>query len=125
MGRVKLCFGILIAIILFGIAGILIIDYKTDDVLKLVEETKEYSDSGDTQAALRAVEELEQAWEKYHKIASVLVRNDKISAVAESIARIRPLIEKENDELNAEFANTQGSLKWIVESELPRLSNIF
>jgi len=125
MGRVKVCFGILIAIILLGISGILIIDYKTDGIIKLIDETKMYSDSGDTQSALESVSKLERAWHKYHKTASILVRNDKISAVQESISRLRPLIEKENDELNAEFANARGNLEWIVESEIPRFTNIF
>ena len=125
MGRVKVCFGILIAIILLGISGILIIDYKTDGIIKLIDETKMYSDSGDTENALESVGKLEEKWYRYHKLASILVRNEKISAVQESISRLRPLIEKENDELNAEFANARGNLEWIVESEIPGFTNIF
>lgn len=124
MGRVKLCFGILIAIIVLSIVGILIIDHKTDNVIKMIEKTKAYSDSGETQKALDSVGEVEALWEKYHKTASVVVRNDKISDVQNAISRLRPLIEKENDELNAEFANAIQGLKWIVESEIPRLTNI-
>ena len=125
MGRVKVCFGILIAIILLGISGILIIDYKTDGIIKLIDETKMYSDSRDTESALESVGKLEEKWYKYHKLASIFVRNEKISAVQESISRLRPLIEKENDELNAEFANARGNLEWIVESEIPGFTNIF
>ena len=125
MGRIKLCFGVLIAIIVFGIAGILIIENKTGDVINLVEETKSYSDSGDTKKALESVDQLEQEWKEFHEIASILIRNDKISAVQEAIARLRPLIEKENDELNAEYASAKSSLEWIIESEIPRFSNIF
>ncbi len=125
MGRVKLCFGVLIAIIIFGIAGILLIEYKTNGVIKLIEETKYYSDSGDTEKALDSADRLEREWKKYHKTASILIRNEKISAVQEAVSRLRPLIEKENDELNAEYASAKSSLEWIIESEIPRFTNIF
>lgn len=125
MRRVKLCFGILIAIIILGITGILVIEYKTDDIIKLIDETRYYSDQGDTENALESVGNLEAKWEKYHKLASMIIRNDKISAVQDSISRIRPLIEANNDELNAEFADARSNLMWIIESEIPRFTNIF
>lgn len=125
MGRVKLCFGILIAIIVFGIGGILIIEHKTTDIIKLVDKTQYYSDMGNTEKALEAVDELEKQWIKYHKLASVIVSNDKISDVQNSVSRIQPLIESQVDELNAEIANARSSLMWIIESEIPRFTNIF
>lgn len=125
MGRVKICLGIIIAIIIVSISAIFYLDMKTDEIIKLIDETKNYSDIKDTEEALKAVDKLEKQWEKYHVYASILVRNDKISSVQTSISRLRPLIEKENDELNAEFANAKSNLKWIVESEIPRFTNIF
>ena len=125
MVRIKICLGIIIAIIFLSILGVWILDCQTDEVIKLLDETKSYSDASETDKALEAVEKLESQWEKYHTFASILVRNDKISSVQTSISRLRPLIEKENDELNAEFANARSSLQWIVESEIPRLTNIF
>lgn len=124
MGRVKICFGIIISIIVLSVLGVWTLDCKTDKIIKLLDETKSYSDSGNTNKALEAVQRLEDEWEHYHTFASVLVRNDKISSVQTSMSRLRPLIEKENDELNAEFANARSSLEWIVESEIPRLTNI-
>ncbi len=125
MGRVKICLGIVIAIIIISISGIFFLDSKTDKIIELIEETKKYSDMGDTEKALESVGVLEQEWDKYHTYASILVRNDKISSVQTSISRLRSLIEKENDELNAEFANAKSNLEWIVESEIPRFTNIF
>ena len=119
MGRVKLCFGIIITIIVLSTAGIFVIDYKTDGVIKLIEQTKAYSDAGNIEKALESVDSLEKVWEKYHKLASIVVRNDKISDVQNSISRLRPLIEKENDELNAEYECAKQALEWIVESEMP------
>lgn len=125
MGRVKICFGILIVIIILGISGIFIIDYRTDGVIKLIDETQSYSDSGNIEKALDSVDKLEKEWDKYHIMASMIIRNDKISMVEDSMSRLRPLIEAENDELNAEFANARSGLMWIIESEIPRFTNIF
>ncbi|MGN0614068.1 MAG: DUF4363 family protein [Porcipelethomonas sp.] len=124
MGRVKISLGIVIGIILISIIGLVALDHETDEIIALLDRTKEYSDQGDTRKALEAAEEFEEEWEKYHSLASVFVRNDKITNIQTSVSRLRPLIEKENDELNAEIANARSGLEWIVESEIPRLTNI-
>lgn len=124
MVRIKISIGIIAAIIILGVAGIFVLDHKTDRVIDMLEETKKYSDAGDTQMAIEAVGKLEQEWERYHTFASIFVRNDKITSVQTSMSRLRPLIEKDNDELNAEYENVKSGLEWIIESEIPKLSNI-
>lgn len=124
MVRIKISLGIVIAIIILSISGIFVLDYKTDRVLELLNETRRYSDEGDDEMTLEAVERLEKEWEKYHTYASVFVRNDKITNVQTSMSRLKPLIEKDNDELNAEFENAKSGLEWIIESEIPKLTNI-
>ena len=124
MVRIKISLGIVIAIIVLSVSGIFVLDYKTDRVLKLLEETRSYSDEGDNEKALEAADSLEKEWEKYHTYASIFVRNDKITNVPTSMSRLKPLIEKDNDELNAEFENAKSGLEWIIESEIPKLTNI-
>ncbi|MGN1480784.1 DUF4363 family protein [Porcipelethomonas sp.] len=124
MGRIKVSLAILVSIIILCICTIFVLDNKTDKVIELLDETKKYSDEGDTQKALESVKILEKEWEQYQSFASIFVRNDKITSVQTSMSRLRPLIENNNDELNAEFENARSSLEWIVESEIPRFSNI-
>ena len=124
MVRIKISIGIIAVIIILGVAGIFVLDHKTDRVIDMLEETKKYSDAGDTQMAIEAVGKLEQEWERYHTFASIFVRNDKITSVQTSMSRLRPLIEKDNDELNAEYENVKSGLEWIIESEIPKFSNI-
>lgn len=124
MGRIKVSLVIIISIIIFSIWTIFVLDNKTDKVIGLIDETKKYSDEGNTQKALESVEVLEREWEKYQIFASIFVRNDKITSVQTSMSRLRPLIENDNDELDAEFENAKSNLEWIVESEIPRFSNI-
>lgn len=110
--------------LVMSVSGIFILNYKTDRVLELLNETRSYSDKGDSEKALEAADSLEKEWEKYHTYASVFVRNDKITSVQTSMSRLKPLIEKDNDELNAEFENAKSGLEWIIESEIPKLTNI-
>lgn len=124
MVRIKISLGIVVAIIVLSVSGIFVLDYKTDRVLKLLEETRSYSDEGDNEKALESADSLEKEWEKYHTYASIFVRNDKITNVQTSMSRLKPLIEKDNDELNAEFENAKSGLEWIIESEIPKLTNI-
>ena len=124
MVRIKISLGIVVAIIVLSVSGIFVLDYKTDRVLKLLEETRSYSDEGDNEKALEAADSLEKEWEKYQTYASIFVRNDKITNVQTSMSRLKPLIEKDNDELNAEFENAKSGLEWIIESEIPKLTNI-
>lgn len=124
MVRIKISLGIVVAIIVLSVSGIFVLDYKTDRVLELLEETRSYSDEGDNEKALEAADNLEKEWEKYHTYASIFVRNDKITNVQTSMSRLKPLIEKDNDELNAEFENAKSGLEWIIESEIPKLTNI-
>lgn len=124
MVRIKISLGVIIAIIVMSVSSIFILNYKTDRVLELLNETRSYSDKGDSEKALEAADSLEKEWEKYHTYASVFARNDKITSVQTSMSRLKPLIEKDNDELNAEFENAKSGLEWIIESEIPKLTNI-
>ena len=114
MVRIKISLGIIIAMLVMSVSGIFILNYKTDRVLELLNETRSYSDKGDSEKALEAADSLEKEWEKYHTYASVQT----------SMSRLKPLIEKDNDELNAEFENAKSGLEWIIESEIPKLTNI-
>ncbi len=125
MIRIKISFGILIAIIVLGITSFFMLKKETNEIIDMIDYTKSLSMSGKTQEALEAMDNLLEEWEEFHNHASVFVNNDKIGTAQDSISRLRSLIESENDELNAEFDTAKSALKWIVESEIPRLTNIF
>lgn len=124
MVRIKISLGIVAAIIVLSVFGIFLLDHKTDRIIELLDETRSYSDEENNEKAIESVEKLMNEWEKYHTYASIFVRNDKITNVETSMSRLKPLIEKDNDELNAEFENARSCLEWIIESEIPKWSNI-
>lgn len=124
MIRIKISFGIIISIIVLGVSGFFVLRHETYELIGLIEETKSYSDSANTEEALKSADKLLKKWDKFHTYASVFINNDKISDVQESVSRLKALIETGNDELNAEYDSAKSTLKWIVESEIPRWTNI-
>lgn len=124
MVRIKISLGIVAGIIILSVLGIFLLDHKTDRIIELLDETRSYSDEDNNEKAIESVEKLMNEWEKYHTYASIFVRNDKITNVETSMSRLKPLIENDNDELNAEFENARSCLEWIIESEIPIWSNI-
>lgn len=124
MIRVKISLGIVLAIIIMGVTGFFVLKHETYEVISLLDETKSYSDSGEKNTALESADRLLADWDKFHTYASIFVNNEKISTVQDSISRIKALIESEDDELNAEYDNAKSALEWIVESEIPRFTNI-
>lgn len=124
MIRIKISFGIIIAIIVLGVSGFFVLRHETNEIIELIDETKSYSDSENTEEALKSADKLLKKWDKFHTYASVFINNNKISDVQESVSRLKALIETGNDELNAEYDSAKSTLKWIVESEIPRWTNI-
>ena len=124
MIRIKISIGIILVIITLGITGFFLLDRKTDRVISLIDQTKYLSDSGQKNAALECAEKLIEEWNEYHINASIFVNNDKITMAQSSMSRIISLIEQDVDELNAELDCARSALRWIVESEIPRWTNI-
>lgn len=124
MIRIKISIGIIAAIIVLGITGFFMLKNETDDIIAMLDETRELSDNDKKEEALESVDALVHEWNKFHTYASIFVNNDKISATQNSISRLKSLIETDNDELNAEYDAAESSIKWIVESEMPRWTNI-
>ncbi len=124
MIRIKISFGIIVMIIILGISGFFVLKYKTNDVIDIIDETLELAKEEDSKDALKSVEKLMDKWEDFHTYASVFINNDKISTAQNSISRLKSLIESKSDEIEAELESAKSALKWIIESEVPRLTNI-
>ena len=124
MGRIKLCCVMLFVIIVFCCWGFSFISSQTGELTALLEHTEQLAESGSKKEAIDSAKELEKVWEEYQDIASIFVRNDKISGAQTSMTRLCSMIKNESEELGAEFSNARSCLEWIVESEMPKIYNI-
>lgn len=91
----------------------------------MLEDTQKLMEEGKQEEALIEADKLIDYWDKLRNKSHFLVRCDKIGNINASIARIKPYIEEDNDELNAEFESVKEMLKWFYKSEMPYPNNIF
>ncbi len=82
-------------------------------------------ENGKPEEAVAEADKIIEYWDKLHKESNIFVRSDKIADIHSSVARIKPYIVEENDELSAEFESLKERVKWLYESEMPYPSNIF
>lgn len=91
----------------------------------MIENTQALVENGKHEEAVAEADKIIEYWEKLHKGSNVIVRSDKIAEIHVTIARIKPHIVEENDELSAEFESLKEMIRWLYESEMPYPSNIF
>ncbi len=124
MGRVKLSIAILLLILSYSITSTFIIKHSTDKLIGAIEDTQQLVDQGKEKEAIESMDRLYDISESYDDIASIFIRSDKTSGIPTSLARIKPLIKKDNDEVHAELESLKALVKWIYKSERPVYSNI-
>lgn len=91
----------------------------------MLEDTQKLMEEGKQEEALIEADKLIDYWDKLRNRSHFLVRSDKIGNINASFARIKPYIEEDNDELNAEFESVKEMLEWFYKSEMPYPNNIF
>ena len=124
MRRVKLCSVILIIPIFLSAGSLWLISYNCNKLTSQIITVQELYEKGEIPSALDKADELNRSWNSYYKILSCLVKYDKLSGINSSIAKIRPYIENDSDELSAEFRSVLYQIKMLNNTEFPYLYNI-
>ena len=124
MIRVKTAAVLILAIIIYSISSLFILDDQNDRFKARLEEVQSVYESGDTEEALRLSNALNEYWHEYEKKVTMLVHDDALSGINISIAKITPFISNENDELIAEIQSIYHQIDQIYEEEFPSWYNI-
>ncbi len=125
MTRIKSAAAILAIILALSVFSLCFIKSETAKMIKMTEQLRILTENGETQRAVEKTDEILLCWEDTFRKLSPLVRNDRLSAVRSSLARIKPLIISDSDEVYAEIESIQSLLFMISENETPYLHNIF
>lgn len=125
MIRIKLCAGILLALMVFCASSLWVIRTESEELCAITENVKVLSENKKTDEAMEACHELARFWESYYKLLSVFVKGDKLTGINASVAKIKPYLEEENEELKAELDSIIYQTEWILETELPYFHNVF
>lgn len=125
MARIRISLVIIMLITFGSILSTYVIRDKYSKLLTMVEHTQSLVEEGRRDEAIAEAERLMDYWGKLSNRSHFLVRSDKIADLNSSIARIKPYIEDESEELNAEIESVKGMIEWLYESEMPYPNNIF
>lgn len=124
MQRVKLCAVILLILIALSVGSLWLISYNCNKLTLQIAEVQELYENREIPSALKKADELNRSWRSCYKLLSCLVKHDKLSEINSSIARIRPFLENDDDELNAEFGSILYQINLLRDTEFPYLHNI-
>ena len=125
MNTIKICGLTLFLLVGISVFSGIYINMSCNKIIDKIEQIDVSSHRNDMESAAKTASELMDEWEKFNKIASLLIHNDKLTEAQFSLARILPLIESENDELGAELSELKSAVEHISEGEKPILRNIF
>lgn len=124
MKRVVIAAAIIAAIMVYSTSAAVIIKNRNSELIAVTEEIREYNKAGDSEKAAAAADVLQNKWYAFEREMSVFVRDDKLSALSASVAKIPSYITSANDELDAELESIHRQLNIIYRSELPTWYNI-
>lgn len=124
MNRVIIAAAIIAAIMVYSASAAVIIKNRNGELIAVTEEIREYNKIGDSEKAAAAADALQNKWYAFEREMSVFVRDDRLSALSASVAKIPSYINSANDELDAELESIHRQLDLIYRSELPTWYNI-
>ena len=124
MNRVVIAAAIIAAIMVYSASAVVIIKNRNSELIEVTEEIREYNKIGDSEKAAAAADVLQNKWYAFEREMSVFVRDDKLSTLSASVAKIPSYINSANDELDAELESIHRQLNIIYRSELPTWYNI-
>lgn len=124
MKRVVIAAAIIAAIMVYSASAVVIIKNRNSELIAVTEEIREYNKIGDSEKAAAAADVLQNKWYAFEREMSVFVRDDKLSTLSASVAKIPSYITAANDELDAELESIHRQLNIIYRSELPTWYNI-
>lgn len=122
MKRVWLCIGILGAIICLSAGWLACLYDRTKEMSRLIDNcvTLAENDSEDTR---EAISELCDYWESFYGIASLFENSLALNSISDSVSKLMPLYEKDNDELFSECEMIKVACDRIFRSNMPFVSD--
>lgn len=123
MKRLGISITVLAIVFIYSLSTLFIIKNYNIKLSTAVVNVQTLFENEQYEEAVDASEELMQVWEKYETVMLIMVRDDKLSDLNQSIAKIHSFAKKQNDELEAETQSVIFQLDHIYETEYPHWYN--
>lgn len=124
MTRIKTATVILIIILVLCLSSMFIIRNEIHKLQLMADDIILSVECQNKNSALENTDKIIYQWNKSFKILNPLVRGDKLITIQTSVIRIRPLIENDSDEIEAEIQGIKSALMFISENEVPYWYNV-
>jgi len=111
-------------LIIITIGTLFMIRKKCTELKDLAGQTLILYENKNTEEALKKAEELNQTWDKHYKFFHCSVKNDKLYNINSEIAKIKPLIENNDDQVISELNSLIYELDFLSNNETPHIYNI-
>jgi 6-pyruvoyl-tetrahydropterin synthase len=131
MKRVAISAFLIAAAVVYSIFAAVFSSAKADNIKQITEQIDKsyllYRQTHDLDIKLDAIQlavKLENESERFENSVSLFVRDDRLTTLEYSAARVKHLIEFESDEVAAELETINEQVETISESERPYWYNI-
>ncbi len=125
MARIYISIAIILSIIGLDIFSVFIIRNERqslDEKLTLIQENLI---DNDKKAGIDNAEKLSANWDDSYRRIAFFVNSRELEDINDSISRIKPLLESDSDEINAEIETIKEKLHRTYINDLPYIYNIF
>lgn len=119
MKRLILCAVIIAVIIAGAMMSVASIKKKNNILISKLNEAIKLADDGEKEQALDAVRDLNDYWTDYYIKISFLVESSRLDDISTSVAKLRPLLEKDSEEFFSECEVIRFGVTLVYDSELP------
>ena len=119
MTRVKISAAILLVLIIISIVSGIWVNKCCNEMIVKTSQIAQQSMNGDTAAAQNAAVMLENDWNSFNNIASVLLRNEKLTEAERIVSRIRLMTEFDEKEIIPQTSELIRLLDTLRKGEIP------
>ena len=119
MTRVKISAAILLVLIIISIVSGIWVNKCCNEMIVKTSQIAQQSMNGDIAAAQNAAVMLENDWNSFNNIASVLLRNEKLTEAERIVSRIRLMTEFDEKEIIPQTSELIRLLDTLRKGEIP------
>ena len=124
MTRVKISAAILSLLIAASIVSCVWVNVSCERLISATDRVAELSESGASGEAFAKAKALEQDWESFRIIVSILIRSDRLSEVDRICTRISYYAENGSDELVPELIELHHIFEQLCDGETPMITTV-
>ncbi len=124
MKRVLLCAYILVVMIVSSIVLLNRIENKGFEITKTIDNAIVLFEAGDLEKSAQQINQAIQQWHSYYSMLSLVMPNENIQQITQSVSKLSALLKDCKEEFIAECESVKYAITLLYENEYPSLRTI-